>query len=135
MLTFVSNLALAAALPPPPDIDGTATSCIGDCETYTAINGQGGPYTWQITGGLPTFATGETVTICWNNASNANINLTDASATAGNETSNLAVSLSQPPQASIITPPYPLCAVPPQNCVLDSTFSTCLLYTSDAADE
>jgi gliding motility-associated-like protein len=63
-----NNLTVTVhALPAAPTVAPTTSTCAGSVVTYTATGGTG-TFTWEITGGTPATATGNSVAVTWGSA-------------------------------------------------------------------
>ncbi len=93
------------------DAPNLTSACDGECFTYTAQNGIGGPYFWITTGEIQGSNNDIDATICWNVIGDNSIQVVDFSAPFISQSAFQNVSVIRIPKPEIIFPLYPDCIV------------------------
>lgn len=85
--------ATAPVLPPPTVVvSGESHAGVGETVTFTAVHSEGTTVTWDIQGGTPATATGDTVAVSWNRCGFYRVSATVSNAN-GSTTDSLMVSV------------------------------------------
>ena len=97
--TFLSLLFSLYFLPAYAlDIEGETDVCSDDCILYKVQDGNGGPYSWTVDKGYPSFFVGEQITICWKGNQNGSIKINDAK---DGQQINKTISIYEPPNTQL----------------------------------
>lgn len=91
-------------------IIGDTILCTSQCEFYSIVSGNGGPYLWSTDIGLMTDNRGQEVQVCWNGVGSGELSVLDLSGDSGFQRTTIEIEVVLPPSADLYFPDFPICS-------------------------
>ena len=108
LFTFIAiSIAIASQS---QSIIGDTLVCTSQCELYSIVNGNGGPYLWSTDIGLMTDNRGQEVQVCWNEVGSGALSVLDLSGDSGLQRTEIEIEVVLPPTAELYFPDFPICS-------------------------